>query len=753
MKRAKISVAMAVKTALLGVPGAYIAVAGAAEPQPQLEEVLVYGKAETYRPENQTTATGLDLPLIDTPQSVSIISDEMLKRFDAQSIYDVAAIAAGVSQAGLAFGNENLLVRGQVPADRVNGIILPGGAGLQYLDSFALDRVEIVRGPATVLYGITGAFGGEVNQILKKPQADYHADLEVEGGDFALKRYAADLTGAVPGTDDRLKLRFLGSYQTSGIPQETIDPDRNIAKMGMAAATFDFTDATSLYGFVYRSDKHVDPFDGCPLAQTTSGELYIPTSISTENYYCNDPKHTSERIIDMMESGTLTHRFGDDWTLKASSIGAEHILDIDYVYRFGPAGVSGLPSQDVFLYSYQEHVASNLSSANVTLGGKFDLFSRTHQFFAALQYQNLHESQYNYQSFGLGTMNMFQDGGKGILAGGGPIPEPPTAPLIASKYYRTKEVLGSVQALINPFDRFDILAGVLVQRLNQDANDQPTGGTFSHASVGETDVIKRLALTYGLIAGGGRVLTEAKAYASYSEGVVPNVGYFSATGEPLTDPQHMRSYELGLKSKWVDGHVDANLALYHSNVTNQPSGYFAQGSNQFVYTLTGTSKFDGAEVEMLGEVTPGWNVALSYSHIKAIQSSQLLGTDLVVANVPRDQASLFTSYEFLAGPAKGLILGTSVVRSSHYALVSNDGFIHAGGYDPNNQVFWGATTVGFNATYKDFAGAVKGLEIYADIHNAFSARYYNSSDVYGDGAFGVSLSPPRAITAGIRYRF
>src|SRR3984957_9037314 len=256
MKRAKTSVAIAVKTALLGLPAAYIAVAGAAEPQPQLEEVLVYGKAETYRPEDQTTATGLELALIDPPQSVSIISDEMLKRFDAHSIYDAAAMAAGVSQGGESYGNENILVRGQYPADRINGILVPSQKGVQFLDSFALDRVEIVRGPATVLYGVTGAFGGELNQVLKQPKSEFSADVGYRDGNFTGRRWEADVTGAVPGTDDRLKVRVLGAYTDYSIFQDIVIPPHNINKMIAGAVSFDFTPATVVSLNGYKEDRH-----------------------------------------------------------------------------------------------------------------------------------------------------------------------------------------------------------------------------------------------------------------------------------------------------------------------------------------------------------------------------------------------------------------------------------------------------------------------------------------------------------------
>src|SRR5262249_23256857 len=145
-----------------------------------LQEVTVYGKAELYRPQDQTTATGLEMQLIDTPQSISVISSEMMKLFNAQSAYQAVDMVPGATQSGSGFGVQRIRLRGQLLTEpRINNINLERS---QFIDSYALERVEVVKGPATVIYGITGGFGGELNQILKAPTAKSHASFGFEGG-------------------------------------------------------------------------------------------------------------------------------------------------------------------------------------------------------------------------------------------------------------------------------------------------------------------------------------------------------------------------------------------------------------------------------------------------------------------------------------------------------------------------------------------------------------------------------------------
>ncbi len=145
---------------------------------------------------------------------------------------------------------------------------------------------------------------------------------------------------------------------------------------------------------------------------------------------------------------------------------ANRVRVSDYVFGFGPAGAYG-PPQDVYLYAYRDRTDYNVVTSDLSLAGDFDLFHRTSEFFAALEYQDTKTNHYNYTTFGLGLMNMFEDGGKGILADGSPIPEVPAPVYVGDQYSRNKQVRGSVQVLLHPLERVDVLAGLLVQHTDQ----------------------------------------------------------------------------------------------------------------------------------------------------------------------------------------------------------------------------------------------------------------------------------------------
>lgn len=716
----------------------------------ELEEIVVYGEAKRYRPEEQTSATGLRLSLIDTPQSISVISQEMLNVAGGRSAYEVVDMVPGVHKAGIGFATESVLIRGQDAGNpRINGI---DAYSSSYLDSYALDRLEIVRGPATVVYGVTGSFGGEMNQILKAAGGDGRAEFGFEAGDFDRQRLEADVGGAIPGTDGRFKVRFVGTYTDAGLYQDTVVETNNLDELYYGTATWDITPSTSASLYMYRQERDLDPVDGCTLLQDENNVLSIPRSIPFERFYCGDPKQAHSTLTNDFILGAFSHDFGNDWSFDAKVAASDTERFIDYVYGFGPAGAFELGPDEVYLLTYTERVEDDTVTASLSLGGGFELMERTHQFLAALEYQSGEFTSTNYLSTGLGYLNMLEDGGKGILTDGTPIPLIPPDVLFGVAVSDVVETRGSIQALLNPTDRLQVLAGVLVQRTELDVVNRLEFSPMTTDRLNQTDWVGRFGLTYALVNGGER-LSAAKVYYSYSEGFEPNVGVFDIDGNPLTDPQDMTSHEIGIKAEWLNGAVGSSLALYDAELTNVPATAFGDigESGTFSSVLDGKRDYRGIEFELVGEIVPGWNAIFSYAFTDTEIFSPLIPERLAIANVPRHQASIYTSYEFLTGPLDGVILGASVVHRHDSPLVDNAFTIFEMGYDPNDQVLDSTTRFDLRASYTVSEGRFNGLEVFGRVDNAFDEKEYFS--ISGHPGFTNTLGSPRQVTVGIRYNF
>ncbi len=299
--------------------------------------------------------------------------------------------------------------------------------------------------------------------------------------------------------------------------------------------------------------------------------------------------------------------------------------------------VLALPPEETDLYSYNRRVDHRTLTANVSLGGKFDILERTQEFFAAIEYQKEDDLISNYVSSGLGLMNVFRDGGKGVLADGSPIPLIPDTPISNVRPAETKELRGSFQLLLHPLDRWDLLLGLLVQNTKQSQQTiwYTPANPNTDSRISETDVVKRFGVTYDLLGQKGEYLTAAKTYFSYAEGFQPNVGVFNAEGVSLVEPQRMKSYELGLKSQWFDARIDADLAIYHATRTSVPvTNPVVNGSGTFSTTvLSGKNTYDGVEFQLVGEILPGWNESLNYTYTRNRQHTLVIPEELAVADV------------------------------------------------------------------------------------------------------------------------
>ena len=758
-KRTIKPLAAAIKAVLMVSPGFVAAGAyaqSAADPKSSdaLEEIAVYGKAIHYRPDDQTTGTGLQMQVVDAPVSIAVVTDAMLKEADARTIYEIADLVPGLSQSGEGFGLAVLRLRGQnVAQPRIDGI---NYSTSQFVDSYALDRIEVVRGPATVLYGVTGAFGGEINQVLKKPKADFSAELGFSDAQFTGRRWQADVTGAIPGTDDKLKVRVVGAYTTYGTFQDLSVPAHNIDKLLSGTVSYDFTDKTSASISSYRGERSFDPTDGCPLAyDAATNKMYFPYSINPKNYYCGDPKQNRVSNTDEFTSATFKHSFDrEGWYTSANVAYAKSATPLKYVYGYGPMGLY-TPPQETDLYSYNRRVDRRTMTANVSLGGKFDILERTHEFFAAIEYQKEDDVTKNYVSSGLGAMNVFRDGGKGILADGTPIPFIPDTPLSNSRPTDAKELRGSFQLLLHPFDRWDFLLGVLAQNTKQ--SQQTIWFTPANANtdsrISETDVVKRFGVTHDLLHGKGDYLSAAKTYFSYAEGFQPNIGVFDADGVSLTDPQRMKSYELGLKTQWFNSRIDMDLAVYHATRTKIPvNNPVVNGTGTFsTTTLSGKNNYDGVEFQLVGEILPGWNESLNYTFTRNRQQTLVIPEALAVADVPKHAIGLLSSYEFLVGPLKGAIIGATVTRKIDSPLLDNANDFANYNLDPHDQVLVSGTVVNFRVSYRGFSGPLHGLELYGVVNNAFDEKFPYS--INGTSLYTITYMPPRSSGGGFNFKF
>ena len=517
-----------------------------------LQELTVRGVAdEGIGPMSQTSATGLALPLIDTPQAITVLTSNMLEVVDAQSVYDATDLIPGVNRDGLGFGFERIIMRGINNAyERLNGVELDS---LNYtIDGYALDRTEVVRGPATALYGVTGSFGGEINSVLKRPTQDTQVQAGFETGTWDKSIYTGDISGAIPGTGGALTGRISDKYD--GYVPEVNEPGvKDRKQMLLASLSYEFSPATSATIWQYHADQHIDPFDGGALFLQPNGKLTLPpSSIDPEEFYFSDPAQSNEHTQLNVSVLEFLHKFGNDWKFKSETVYSDYEQQISYFYPFGPFGAYGKAPNQISIYTYDITRHSEDVTTDESLGGDFEWLGRKQSFYAALEgVEALEPTNFTLLN------SLFT--GTATSAGYQPT-YAPTAHLVVPVNRsdlgvrqiintNVRNVKGSFQFLLRPIDRLSVLMGGLVHHgIETDVVPIASGKVLSPENFQKTEFtkfVKRIGVVYDLIDAHGAV-DGVKAYLNYSEGFQPQI-IEDKNGNPESFPQNMKQYEGGSK--------------------------------------------------------------------------------------------------------------------------------------------------------------------------------------------------------------
>jgi iron complex outermembrane receptor protein len=163
-----------------------------------------------YKAASSVSATRIDTPIANLPFAISAITPEFIKDTNSISLYDAVKNSAGVSSGarGFNFGSDAFNIRGFTQAPQRDGFY-ESDRGNTYVDTVNLERVEVVKGPASLLYGQI-APGGTVNYITKRPMTRAFASVSLAGGSYDYMRATADLNQPLVG--EKLLFRINASW-------------------------------------------------------------------------------------------------------------------------------------------------------------------------------------------------------------------------------------------------------------------------------------------------------------------------------------------------------------------------------------------------------------------------------------------------------------------------------------------------------------------------------------------------------------
>ena len=593
--------------------------------------ILVTGEQEGYFVPDASTATRTDTPLRDVPQSIQVIPRQVIEDQQATSIEQVLENAAGVTFLGNVDGQGiNFAIRGfdNAPVLR-DGFRLLGFAGGAVAPEVAnLERVEVLRGPASVLYGQVEP-GGLINLVSKRPLSEPYYNLQLQGGNRDFVSPSIDLSGPLTA-DGRVLYRLNALYRQEDSFRD-LEDDFNRVFIA-PTLTWQIGDRTDLtVNLEYINDN--DPADyGTVLSG--EGDTIIPN-----DQVIGNPDDTIDK--DYLSVGyTLEHGFSQNWQLRNQF---SYISDnFDYSVTALPFAFNestGILSR-AFTDRFNE---DDFYSLFTNLQGQFNTGPVKHTLLFGVDLSRTDSTGVTRFSATasefLTPLDVFNPDYSAVLA-----PSDSNDIPIAFGSDTTTDRFGIY--LQNQIDILDNL--ILVAGLRYDIVDQDTTDVLTDLETNQYDdaVTPRVGIVY-------QPIEPVSLYANYAQSFNPNGGT-DAAGQPF-EPEEGEGFEVGVRAELIENRLAATLAYF--NITKQ-NVLTADPVVPFASVATGEQRSRGVDFNLTGEILPGWNIITSYAYIDAEVTED--NTDIVgnrLTGIPEHSVSLWTTYEIQSGELQGLGFG------------------------------------------------------------------------------------------------
>ncbi|ESS72106.1 ferrichrome-iron receptor [Methyloglobulus morosus KoM1] len=712
---------------------------------------------------------------------IGIISKQVLKEQQVITLGDALKNVSGVTtsnprtvQDGRGGASQNIFLRGFSSETFFrNGFRLQQGAASREMAN--VESVEVLKGPAAILYGLVEP-GGMVNVVTKQPLTTPYYALNQQFGSYDLYRTTLDASGPIANNKDVL-YRMNMSYQNSGSFRDFVGTEDvffapvlkwNISPKTQATFELEYNHAHSGldFGFVPTSP------DGKTL-------LRIPIN---RNFGAYSPS-TTETIFGGIN---WSHQFNDDWAIKhrfsvnqmgtsiPSLIVPTGVFDDGSLadQAFG-LGIGGLPAPSGKLVQRQQNEVRsqyNTYSTNLDLVGHFDTGFLKHTLLVGGDYYRMNSNttfKYPSTPFQVSWVSLNNPVNPGSPEGdfGG------AASNNTSQNQTDQYGLYAQDQIKLPYG-IHITGGLRYQYLHQsNSSINPNSPASNTATAQSQDAVTpRVGILW-------QPKDWISLYANYVESFGANdPGALVFPGKPIA-PTSATQYEGGIKTQFFDGRLRATLAYYDLTKTNVPSTdpnptHICGGSRCAI--ALGEVRSRGPELDIQGEILPGWNAIATWSNTDIIvtktngtndptsgDSSGGAGGALGlkpgdrVQNVPRNTASFWTTYEVQESELKGLKFGGGVTV--------RDGQSTFGGFDNNfnllpSQKLPGYTTVGLMAAYSRDIGKAK-VTVQFNVDNLLDEKYFTTAvrtqidPTVGSNGAGVSFGTPRTFMGQVSVQY
>jgi len=659
-----------------------------------------------YTAGTASTGTKTDTPLLETPQSISVVTDDQMEAQNVSNLAEALRYTLGVQSETFGFEPRMTQIRMRGFDATETGLyqdglklVNPGFAVSYNLEPFGAERVDVPRGPASVLYGQASA-GGLVNYVSKRPTFDPFRTIKFEAGSFDRLQGEFDAGGALD-QDKTLAYRLTALGRDSDTQVDFVQDNRIYVA---PALTWKPDDKTTLTFLSHYQKDETQPSQRLPLEGTLYGNVNgkIPT-----NRFTGEPDIERYNREEFAVGYLFEHRFNDTITVRQNARYYDNQLDARSVYA------AALQADQRTISRYYYEVDGKVHGFNLDNQAQFKFLTGpvSHTLLAGLDFQ--HTDATNVLPFGLAPdLDIFNP------VYGKPVPA-------ASPYTddaMTQDQTGLyLQDQIKLTEKWRVSLGGRYDMADSETRDRLAG---TRATQSDNQTTGRAGLVY--LADNGLA-----PYFSYAQSFLPALGS-DAAGNAFK-PETGEQYEFGVK--FQPKHQNSFITLAYFDLTRQ--NFLTLDAITFQNVQRGEAHSRGVELEGVASFDNGLNLTAGYSWLDATVTKSSFADEVgePLEYVPEHKATVWADYTIPTGPAKGFGLG--------------------GGARYTGKSF-GNTYYARNTTkipdYVLFDATVhytwKQLQLAVNLQNVFDKTYVATS--FGDFA---TYGARRVVTGSIKYSF
>ncbi|WP_181880889.1 TonB-dependent receptor [Crenobacter cavernae] len=552
----------------------------------ELPEIQVVGQAAgSYKAPVSRAATRIPMELKDVPQTVNVVNQALIRDQNATSFQDALANVVGIGQSVGDGQRDQITIRGfsAITDQFVDGV---RDDSLYFRDLSNVEHIEVLKGPASVLYG-RGSAGGLINRVTKKPTLDPVQTLGFQFDEFGQKRAEIDL--GVAG--ESAQFRVTGAYEDSeGFRKQSFIDREAVAPSLM----LNLSERTKLLLQAdYLHDRRLAD-------QGVPRYLGAPVDVPIETYY-GSANGKDETYVDTdvkSQTATLEHEFSADTRFKQLVRHYEFDLARNYT-----TNVVNEPAKKVTVRHTRRLRDESGWFSQTELTHGFNALGARHELLAGLEVgkQDKAEIQWRRAASSLTTYDLFNPR---LVSLGAP---PSGANPDINNANKVDIAALYLQDLISA-GRWKFLAGLRFDRIRQKRDDL----TSANVDLDRTDNVwsPRAGVVY-------EVTPSTSLYASASRSFQPLADSFTfKRNSDDLKPEQTDGFEVGAKSDLLDGKASATLALFQIEKKNMLSGDPTDPTNRFV--PIGRQQSRGVELSLAGQVLPGLEASAGYAYLDAV---------------------------------------------------------------------------------------------------------------------------------------